>query len=190
MGSGSGTTNAGAPRARRAAPRRSASRLAAVQALYQVDLARCTTERVLEEFVLHRLERDSEGVVPGPVDRGLFADILRGVARNHEDLDNMIAGVLTEAWPLDRLEPVLHAILRAGAYELLERPDVPAPVVISEYVDIAHAFYGGKEPGLVNGVLDRLARVLRPDEGTGEGSEQEADDGEEGRRDDEVEPTG
>ena len=182
MTAGSGTANTGHSGHRGPVSRRSASRLAAVQALYQVDLAECSTERVLEEFTRHRLEGKSEGIVPGPVDRAFFADIVRGVARHHEDLDNMIAGALTEAWPLERLESVRHAILRAGTYELLERTDVPAPVVISEYVDIAHAFFGGKEPGLVNGILDRLATILRPDEG---GRGEEEDGWDEG-----AEPTG
>ena len=89
---------------------------------------------------------------------------MRGANARHDELDQLIATALTPDSPLERLEAVLRAILRAGAFELLVSIDVPAPVVISEYLDIGHAFFAGKEPGLVNGVLDRLARTLRPEE--------------------------
>ena len=94
----------------------------------------------------------------------LFADIVRGVARHRERLDETIAASLSEEWPLRRLETILRLILEAGAYELAHRPDVPPRVTLSEYVAIAHAFFDGKEPGLANGVLNRLARALRADE--------------------------
>jgi N utilization substance protein B len=97
------------------------------------------------------------------VDEGLFAELVEGTAARREDIDRGISSALTPDWPLERLEIILRAILRAGVYELLARPQVPAPVIISEYLDIAHAFFAGKEPGLVNGVLDRLARTLRPE---------------------------
>jgi len=91
----------------------------------------------------------------------LFADIVRGVAADQERLDAAISAVLTPDWPLPRLDSVLRAILRAGAYELMHRQDVPPRVAISEYTAVAHAFFAGKEPGLANGVLDALARTLR-----------------------------
>lgn len=88
-------------------------------------------------------------------------DLVRGTMARRAEIDGCIGAALTPDWPLERLESVLRAILRAGAYELLARADVPVPVVISEYLDIGHAFFAGKEPGLINGVLDRLARTLR-----------------------------
>jgi len=151
--------------ARRAAgSSRSTARLAAVQALYQIALSGGEPEQVIAEFTAHRLGEGIDGVKLIRADAGLFADIVRGVMRSMGDLDDMIAAVLVEDWTIERLESLLACILRAGAHELADRPDVPARVVISEYVDLADAFYGEKETGLVNGVLDRLARELRPRE--------------------------
>lgn len=144
--------------------RRTAARLAAVQALYQIELNGGSVDAVVGEFVRHRLGSEGEGENFGEVDQTLFADIVRGTMARKADLDGMISAALSADWPLDRLEVILRAILRVGAYELVARPDVPARVVISEYLDISHAFFAGKEPGLVNGVLDRLARTLRPEE--------------------------
>lgn len=149
--------------------RRTAARLAAVQALYQIDLTGTPVETVVAEFAHHRLGHEADDEHLGEVDTVLFADIVRGASKRRADLDPMIGAALAPDWPLERLETVLRAILRAGAYELLSRADVPAPVVISEYLDVAHAFFGDKEPGLVNGVLDRLARTLRSEESRGEG---------------------
>ena len=146
------------------ARRRSAARLAAVQALYQIELSGVAPEAVIAEFQQHRLGRDQDGENYGQADATLFADIVRGAVEHRATLDAAITTVLTPDWPLDRLEVTLRAILRAGAYELSSRRDVPAPVVINEYIDIAHAFFSGKEPGLVNGVLDRLAQSARPEE--------------------------
>jgi transcription antitermination protein NusB len=142
--------------------RRSVARLAAVQALYQLDLGGGAAAAVIAEFVKHRLGREVDGENYGEADTALFTDIVEGTMARQEDLDRAIAEVLTPDWPLERLEVTLRALLRAGAYELMARADVPARVVISEYLDIAHAFFSGKEPGLVNGVLDRLAHGLRP----------------------------
>ena len=152
-----------------AAHRRSVARLLAVQALYQIDVNRIApssaeVETVVGEFVKHRLGQEIEGENYGEADRALFADIVRGASSRQAELDGMLSAALSEEWPLHRLETILRAILRAGAYELLGRADVPPRVVISEYLDVAHAFFAGKEPGMVNGVLDRLARVLRQDE--------------------------
>jgi N utilization substance protein B len=143
---------------------RSTARLAAVQALYQIEITGAEVEQVVAEFSGHRLGEAVDGVDLVKPDRALFADLLRGVVHHRRDLDDMIAAVLVEDWTVERLETLLACILRAGAHELADRPDVPARVVISEYVDLADAFYGDKETGLINGVLDRLARELRPDE--------------------------
>jgi len=142
--------------------KRSNARLAAVQALYQIDLSGEPPAAVIAEFQKHRLGREIDGEQYGEADAALFGDIVEGAIARLADLDRAISGVLTPDWPLERLETVLRAILRAGAYELLARPDVPARVAINEYLDVAHAFFDGKEPGLVNGVLDRLAHALRP----------------------------
>ena len=152
--------------------RRTAARLAAVQALYQIELAGASPATVVFEFLRHQLGRESaaEGEDFGVADEKLFADLVGGASARRDELDEHIATALTADWPLERLEIILRAILRAGAYELMARSDVPVRVVISEYLDIAHAFFSGKEPGLINGVLDRLARTLRPS-----GSREEAD---------------
>jgi transcription antitermination protein NusB len=143
---------------------RSTARLAAIQALYQIEVAHGDAELVIAEFGGHRLGESIEGEALVKPDRALFEAVVRGVARNRRDLDDMIAAVLTADWTIERLETLLLCILRAGAHELADRADIPARVVISEYVDLADAFYGEKETGLVNGMLDRLARELRPAE--------------------------
>jgi len=151
--------------------RLSSARLAAVQAIYQLEMTEQSgmtesgASAVIEEFLYHRGGAElGEGERSIEADRALFAEIVRGVARECRELDRMISTTLTEDWPLNRIEKVMAAILRAGAFELLHRADVPARVVVSEYVDVAHAFLEGKEVGMVNGVLDRLARVLRETE--------------------------
>jgi N utilization substance protein B len=153
---------AGRPRQQSGAPRRRLARLAAVQALYQLELNRgLKPEMVVAEFTHHRLGREIDGEFYGEADVALFAEIVRGTAADQQQIDREISAVLTEDWPLPRLEAVLRAILRAGAWELVHRPDIPPRVAISEYTGIAHAFFAGKEPGLANGVLDRLGRTLR-----------------------------
>ena len=142
--------------------RRSVARLTAVQALYQLELNRdVDPETVVREFARHRFGQEIDGDQYGEADPALFSDIVRGVAAGQERLDATISAVLTEEWPLSRLDSVLRAILRAGTYELAHRSDVPPRVSISEYTAVAHAFFVGKEPGLANGVLDRLGRTLR-----------------------------
>lgn len=141
--------------------RRSVARLGSVQALYQIEVTGAAAEATIEEFVRYRLGAEGEdGAVAAP-DPELFADIVGGTCERQAEIDTLIGGALDERWRLERLERVVRAILRAGAYELLARLQVPARVVINEYVDVAHAFFGGGEPGFVNGVLDRLARDLR-----------------------------
>ncbi|MFQ6018348.1 MAG: transcription antitermination factor NusB [Kiloniellaceae bacterium] len=164
----SGSSPPGAARAfgRRAAssPRRSAARLAATQALYQIEMAGGSAEAVLREFLDHRVGEEVDGLRLPAVDRAMLGDLIKGVVAARKALDDMLAAVLEADWPVERLETLLRVVLRAGAYELSERPDVPARVIVTEYVDLAHAFFSGKEPGLVNGVLDRLARALRTEE--------------------------
>lgn len=143
--------------------KRGAARLAAVQALYQMELTDNDAETIVLEFTTHRFGESAEAAVFRLVDKGLFADIVRSVAR-HEEFDDMIAGALSEDWAIDRLDSVLRATLRAATFELSERLDVPLQVIISEYVDIAHAFFTGREPAIVNGVLDSIGRVLRQEE--------------------------
>jgi transcription antitermination protein NusB len=145
--------------------RRSVARLSAVQALYQLEAnPEIEPEAVVREFARHRFGREIDGDRLGEADPALFADIVCQTAGDRERIDIEISAVLTPDWPLARLDSVLRAILRAGAYELLHRPDMPPRVTISEYTAIAHAFFTGKEPGLANGVLDRLARTLRANE--------------------------
>ncbi len=142
---------------------RSAARLAAVQALYQVEMTGASAESVLAEFLAHRLDEEVDGLCLAAADRRLLDELLRGTVAERDALDDMLAAVLDEGWPVERLEMLLRIVMRAGAFELSRRPEVPARVVVAEYVDLAGAFFGGKEPGLVNGVLDRLARALRPE---------------------------
>lgn len=142
---------------------RSTARLLAVQALYQMAMTGVTADRAMTEFIQHRLEAPGEeGEAFEPADRSVFVTIAGGAARDRDALDEMISGALDPSWTVNRLEAVLLAILRCGVFELRSRSEVPKAAVISEYIDIAHAFYGGKEPALVNAVLDRIARVLRP----------------------------
>jgi len=158
-----GATATGAPRGASAGTARSAARLGAVQALYQIELSGGPAETVLREFLEHRLAEEIEGISLGAADRGLFAALVRGVAAEQAPLDDLLSAVLAEGWPVERLETLLKVILRAGAYELGYRPDIPPRATITEYVNLAQAFFDGKEPGLANGVLDRLAHELRPE---------------------------
>jgi transcription antitermination protein NusB len=143
---------------------RGAARLAAVQALYQMDLAATPLHDILAEFESHWLGREVEGDEYLPAEAAYFRDVVGGVVAEQRKLDPMIDAVLAKGWPLKRIETVLRAILRAGAYELNVKRDVPARVVISEYADIAHAFVEPDETGMVNAVLDQLARQLRAGE--------------------------
>ncbi len=161
--------------------RRSAARLAAVQALYEMDVAGADADDVLEEFLQKRWRLGRAGEAPEGGGEGLetpdsgeepltdpdeewLGDLVHGVATQREELDGFIGQALSSGWTVDKLETLLRVILRAGAYELAKKPDVPAAVVITEYLDVAHAFFEGKETGLVNGVLDHLARKLRSGE--------------------------
>jgi N utilization substance protein B len=140
---------------------RSIARLAAVQALYQMDIAGTDLADILAEFNAGAHARGLDGDIMTDADAGHFRDLVKGVVAAQGGLDPDIDGALAEGWSLTRIDATLRAILRAGAYELSARPDVPFKTVISEYVDLAHAFFDGAEPGVVNGVLDRLARGYR-----------------------------
>ena len=159
---------AGAPKERKA-NRRGAARLAAVQALYQMDVAGTPLHEILAQFESHWIGREVEGEQYLPAEAAFFRDIVSGVLREQLRLDPMIDAALQRGWPLKRVEAVLRAALRAGAYELDHRKDVPARVIVSEYVDVAHAFVEGEETGMVNAVLDQLARELRGPEFSGRG---------------------
>jgi N utilization substance protein B len=140
---------------------RSAARLAAVQALYQHEMESTPLPRLIKEFHDHRLGATIEDEQYHDAERDFFDDIVTGVDARRADLDALIAGRLAEGWTLARLDRPMRAILRAGAYELLARPDVPVGSVISEYVDVAHAFYDKRESGFVNGLLDAIAKEVR-----------------------------
>jgi len=151
----------------RKASKRGAARLAAVQALYQMDLAGSGLNEILAEFESHWIGREVEGAQYLPAEKAFFQDIVTGVVREQRALDPLIDKALAERWPLKRIEAILRAVLRAGCYELGHRKDVPARVVVSEYADVAAAFVEREETGMVNAVLDQLARNLRADEFAG-----------------------
>src|SRR5207248_8772920 len=148
----------------RKANRRGAARLAAVQALYQMDIAGTGLNEILAEFESHWIGRELEGSQYLPAEAAFFRDVVGGVVREQRALDPLIDDALAKSWPLKRIEAILRAVLRAGAFELGHRRDVPARVVVSEYVDVAHAFVERNETGMANAVLERIARKLRAGE--------------------------
>ena len=141
--------------------KRSTARLAAVQALYQMDIAATGLNDILAEFESHWIGQEVEGEQYLPAEAAFFRDVVGGVVREQRSLDPLVDDALAKSWPLKRIEAILRAVLRAGAYELDHRRDVPGRVVVSEYVDIAHAFVERDETGMVNAVLDQIARKLR-----------------------------
>ena len=148
----------------RKANRRGAARLAAVQALYQMDIAGTGLNDILAEFESHWLGGEVEGDKYLPAEAAFFRDIVRGVVADQRTLDPAIDQALAKGWPLKRVEALLRAVLRAGCYELRSKPDIPARVIVSEYVDVANAFVDRDETGMVNAVLDMLARSSRNQE--------------------------
>ena len=140
---------------------RSVARLAAVQALYQMEVSGAGSDAVVREFIDHRFDSDMEGERLAPADEAYFRDIVRGVVERQSSIDKAIVRRLAENWRLERIDATLRAILRAGAFELIVRADAPTEVVIDEYVEIAKAFFEGPEPGFVNGALDGIARDER-----------------------------
>lgn len=164
-----------APGGRSGGGRRRAARLGAVQALYEIEISGAAPDPVLTDFLARRWTMNAaadgpaaaapaEGDALADPDVPFLSELVRGVSASAPSLDGRIGPCLEGDWTVERLEVLLRAILRAGAYELANRIDVPAETVISEYVDVAHAFFAGREPALVNAVLDRLARALRPGE--------------------------
>jgi N utilization substance protein B len=151
----------------RKANKRGAARLAAVQALYQMDLAGTGLNDIVSEFENHWLGGEVEGVQYLPAEAAYFRDIVAGFVGAQSRLDPQIDAALVRGWPLGRIDAVLRAVLRAAAFELEQRSDVPARVVVSEYVDVAGAFAGSTETGMVNAVLDALAHQLRATEFAG-----------------------
>ena len=156
--------NDGAQEAARVISPRSGARLAVVQALYEMDISGKGVLDALAEFEAFWIGQEVDGIMHPKAETAFFRDLLRGTVEEQRAIDQTLDQALAQGWPLRRIEIVLRAILRAGAYELMFRPDVPAPAAISEYVDVAHSFYTADEPGLVNAVLDRVAREVRPGE--------------------------
>lgn len=143
------------------ANQRGAARLAAVQALYQMDIGGTGVLEVVAEYEAHRLGQELDGETYLKADASWFRSIVSGVVREQTRLDPLIGSALQDDWALSRLDSTVRAILRAGTFELLDRKDVPVPVIVTEYVEIAHAFFEEDEPKLVNAVLDRIAKQVR-----------------------------
>lgn len=155
---------------------RSAARLAAVQALYEIEMTEAPTDAVLVEFLARRWSAavqqgavSEEGAETPPVERRIaepddvwLQDVVRGASGRKDELDRLITDALSGSRTVERLETLIRSVLRAGAYELLVRLDVPPRVIITEYVEVAHAFFAGSEPAFINGVLDGVARRARP----------------------------
>lgn len=158
------STTPAAPREVRPANKRGAARLAAVQALYQMEIGGGELADVVTEFEVFRLGQEIDGDEYREADGAFFRDIVSGVVAEQRVIDPLVHQALVEDWPLKRIDVTLREILRAGAWELLKRKDIPAKVVITEYVDVAKAFFVEDEPKICNGVLDKLARGFRPKE--------------------------
>jgi N utilization substance protein B len=155
--------------------RRSATRLAAIQALYALEVSGMAVDGVIADFVERRWAPVDQLANAAKPDESFLRTLVEGVAAHRPEIDVAIQDALTGGWRLARLELLLQAILRAGAYELSAQADVPAKVVINEYLEIAHAFFAGKEPSLVNAVLDRLATRFRGARGHRPGENGRAD---------------
>ena len=140
---------------------RSAARLAAVQALYQLDMEATSLAKLLDEFHQHRLGAEIEGDQYAEAETAFFDDIVQGVSARQDEIDELLAGKLAAGWKIERLDKTMLQVLRAGIFELLARADVPTASVITEYVDVAHAFFEVREAKFVNGLLDAVAKVVR-----------------------------
>lgn len=145
------------------ANKRAVARLAAVQALYQMDVTGSGARDIVKEFELFRLKQDVDGEQLRAIDMNWFDGIVSGVVANQQRIDGAVDEALKAGWPLRRIDLTLRALLRAGTFELMMREEVPMRVVVSEYVEVAKAFFGEDEPRLVNGVLDAIARKVRPE---------------------------
>ncbi len=140
---------------------RAAARLAAVQALYQHEMEATPQARLLDEFHQHRFGMEVDDAVYAEAEAAFFDDVVIGTLARKDEIDALLAGKLAEGWKLERLDRTMLQILRAGAYELIARADVPVGTAIGEYLDVAHAFFDAKEAKFVNGVLDALAKDVR-----------------------------
>jgi len=140
---------------------RSAARLAAVQALYQLEMESTPLAKLLHEFHQHRLGATIEDATYASAEQAFFDDVVTGTDARRDEIDALITDRLAEGWSLARLDKPMKAILRVGTYELIARPDVPTATVISEYIDVAHAFFDKRETGFVNGLLDAIAKTAR-----------------------------
>lgn len=140
---------------------RSAARLAAVQALYQWQMEATPLARLLDEFHQHRLGREIEDAQYAGAEVAFFDDVVSGVIARRDEIDALLTGRLARGWSLERLDKTMLQILRAGTYELLARADIPTGTAISEYVDVAHAFFDEREAKFVNGLLDAVAKAVR-----------------------------
>ena len=140
---------------------RSAARLAAVQALYQLDMEAPSMAQLLDEFHRHRLGAEIEGDQYAEAEVAFFDDVVQGVSARKDEIDELLTSKLAAGWKIERLDKTMLQVLRAGTFELLARADVPTPTVITEYVDVAHAFFAAREAKFVNGLLDALAKVVR-----------------------------
>ena len=149
------------PKAKTRSQARAAARLGAVQALYQQEMEGTSVPALLHEFHNHRLGRVIEDVEYAEADIAFFDDLVTGVDARREEIDRTIAQKLSDQWSIERLDKPMRQILRAGTYELMARSDVPTGAVISEYLDVTHAFYDKREAGFVNGLLDAVAKAVR-----------------------------
>lgn len=140
---------------------RAAARLAAVQALYQHEMEATPLAGLLDEFHRHRLGAEIDEDQYAQADVAFFDDVVKGVIARRDEIDALLSGKLAQGWALARLDKTMLQILRAGAYELMARPDVPTAAVITEYVDVAHAFFDPREAKFVNGVLDAVGKAVR-----------------------------
>ena len=140
---------------------RSAARLAAVQALYQLDMEATPLAKLLDEFHRHRLGAEIEGDQYAEAETAFFDDVVQGVSARKDEIDALLSDKLAAGWKIERLDKTMLQVLRAGAFELLARADVPTATVITEYVDVAHAFFEVREAKFVNGLLDAVAKVVR-----------------------------
>jgi transcription antitermination protein NusB len=141
---------------------RSVARLAAVQALYQMEVSGVGVEAVVREFRDHRFDRDADGIELAAVDEVFFATLVKGVVEKQAAIDRAVVNRLSQGWRLDRLDATVRAILRVGAFELLHVPETPREVAINEYVEISKSFFAGPEAGFINAALDAIARDERP----------------------------
>ncbi len=155
--------------------RRSSARLAAVQALYQMDVAQISLSEVMEEFVSFRLGKEVEGEQFNKADTSFFKNLLTGIVSEQRTLDPLIDQHLASSWRLNRIDSTLRAILRSGAYELIHCPNVPPLVVISEYVDVAHSFFETEEPKVVNAVLQNIWKSPKIEQASEDVSKEESE---------------